>query len=95
MMKNWLLALSANSARAARDRSAEEGHLGELGLEIGQLGLALAGPLRVAALGHEARDHPVERQPVVKASADQRLDSLDLVGRQVGPHLDYHCSTVR
>ena len=83
-MKNWLLALSGCSARAARDRSAQERHRGEFGLEVGQVGAALAGPLGIAALGHEAGDHAVEGQPVVKALADQRLDPLDMVGRRSG-----------
>ena len=77
-MKNWLLAEFGAVGARRRDHSAHVRQGGELGLEVGQLGAALAGALRVAALGHEAGDHAVEGEAVVEAAADQRLDPLDM-----------------
>jgi hypothetical protein len=59
----------------------------------GQIGLgraAHAGAGRVAALGHEAGNDPVEDDAVVKALVHQILDPLDVAGRQVGPQPDDH-----
>ena len=60
----------------------------ELGLQVGQLRAAHAGPGRVAALGHEAGDDAVEDDAVVKAFAGQGRDPLDMAGREVGAQLD-------
>ena len=60
----------------------------ELGLQIGQLRSAHAGPGRVAALGHEAGDDAVEGDPVVKAFAGEGRDPLDMARREVGAQLD-------
>lgn len=60
----------------------------ELGTDVGQVRTARAAPGRVAALGHEARDHAVERHAVVKSAVHQRRDLLDVGGREVGPKLD-------
>ena len=84
MMKNWLFALSGDSTARAADPSAQERHRGEFGLEVGKSEPPSPVPW-IAALGHEAGNHPVERQPVVEAAPDERLDSRDVMGREVGP----------
>ena len=71
-----------------RGDSADVRLLGEFRLEVAELGAAHAGPGRVAALRHEAGNHAVEGDAVVKAALGQRRDALDMVGRQVGPQLD-------
>ena len=43
-----------------------------------------AGAGGIAALGHEALDHPVEDQTVIEALANQLLDALHMLGRQIG-----------
>src|ERR1700716_19948 len=53
-------------------------------------GTAGAGALRTAGLGHEALDHAMEHDAVVKALADQLLDPRDMAGCEVGPHFDGH-----
>ena len=70
-------------ARPCR-RAAHVGQAVELGLEVGQRRAALAGVLGIAALRHEALDHPEEGEAVVEALAGQRLDPLDMVRRDVG-----------
>ena len=64
-------------------------------LRSGRLGAALAGALGVAALGHEAGDHAMERQAVVEAAPHQRLDPLDMLRRKVGAQLDHDRAAVR
>ena len=59
----------------------------ELGLQL-LAGTAGAGALRAAGLRHEAVDHAVEHDAVVKALAHQFLDPRDVARRQIGPHLD-------
>ena len=59
----------------------------ELGLQL-LAGTAGAGALRAAGLRHEAVDHAVEHDAVVKAFAHQFLDPGDMAGRQVGAHFD-------
>ena len=87
-MKNWLLALlglcdARHGAHAAHVR------LGvELGVEVAELGAAGAGAVRAAGLGHEALDDAVEDDAVVEAFARQRLDALDVLGREIGPQRD-------
>ena len=82
------------SARAAPTVPRRNG-MRELGLQVGQVGAALAGSLGIAALGHEAGDHAVEGQPVVEAAAHQRLDPLDMMRREVRPQLDHDRAAVR
>src|SRR5690606_28414996 len=55
-----------------------------------EVGAAGAGAGRVAALSHEALDHPVEGRVVVEALPRERLHPLDMVRREVGPELDHH-----
>ena len=49
---------------------------------------AHAGAVRIAGLGHEAVDHAVEDDAVVLALARQLLDLGDVLGGEVGAHLD-------
>ena len=60
----------------------------ELGLEVGLVGAAHAGAGRVAALGHEAVDHAVEDDIVVKALLRQLPDPRDVAGREIGAQPD-------
>ena len=85
-MKNWLLALSG-SACAPSSGAADVRRAREFGLEVGQLGAADAGAGRIAALGHEAGDHAVEHDAVVKAAVGELGDPLDVAGRKVGRSL--------
>ena len=66
----------------------------EFGLEIGLGGAAHAGALRAAALRHEAGDHAVELDAIIKAFADQFLDPLDMAGGQIGPQLDHNIAAI-
>src|SRR5690606_19603667 len=47
-----------------------------------------------AGLGHEAVDDAVEGDVVVFAAAHQRLDLLDVPGRDVGPERDGHLAVL-
>src|SRR5438552_945120 len=49
-----------------------------------------AGSSRIAALRHEAFDHPVEGRPVIEALARQLLDAGDVTGSKVGPERNRH-----
>ena len=60
----------------------------ELGLEVGLLGSAHAGSGRIAALGHEPWDHPMEHDAVVETVAGEAGDALDMAGGKVGSKLD-------
>src|SRR4051812_29536507 len=51
-------------------------------------GTAGSGALRASGLRHEAFDHAVEHDAVVKTLAHQFLDPGDVAGRQIGPHFD-------
>src|SRR3546814_473776 len=62
-----------------RQRTAQMRPVVEFGLEVGKLRPALTGRGRVARLRHEAVDHAVELDPVVKAGARELLDALDMV----------------
>ena len=83
--------LAVGGIRAGRARhrggAAHMRLLVELGLEL-LAGAAGAGALRAAGLRHEALDHAMEHDAVVKAFPHQFLDPRDMAGRQVGPHLD-------
>ena len=46
--------------------------------------------MRAAGLGHEALDHAMEDNAVIKAFADQFLDMGDVAGREIGAHADDH-----
>ena len=59
----------------------------ELGLQL-LAGAAGAGALRAAGLRHEAVDHAMEHDAVVKALAHQLLDPRDVIGRNIRAHLD-------
>ena len=52
----------------------------ELAINIRQFAATLSGPQRVAGLGHEVRDDPVELQPVIEALVGQGADTLDRQG---------------
>ena len=67
----------------------------EFGLEVGQLGSAGAGAGRVAALSHEAGDHAVEHDTVVKAAVGELGDALDVAGRKVRAKLDDDVAAAR
>ena len=45
-------------------------------------------PVGIAALGHEAVDHPVEDDAVVKAFAGQLADPRDMLRRKIGAEAD-------
>jgi hypothetical protein len=60
----------------------------ELGLEVGLVGPAHAGPGGIAALRHEAGDDPVEDDSVVKALLGQLPDPGDVARGEVGPEPD-------
>src|SRR3984957_983203 len=51
-------------------------------------GAAGAGALRTSGLRHEAFDHAVKHDAVVKPLAHQFLDPRDVAGRKVGAHFD-------
>ncbi len=56
--------------------------------QVGKLAAAHAGARRVAALRHEARDHAVENDAVVKAFLGERRDALDVLRRKVRAQAD-------
>ena len=82
-MKNWLLALLGSLRARRADGAALERRRRELGRHVRQLRAAGAVARRVAGLGHEAGDHAMEGQAVVEALLGQRLDALDVLGREV------------
>ena len=45
-------------------------------------------PVGIAGLRHEAGDDPVKHDAVVEMAGDERLDLLDVLGRDVGQQLD-------
>ena len=61
----------------------------ELGLEVRKVASAHSGAGRIATLGHEARDDPVEHHTIVEAVAGEAGDPLDMARRQVGAELDH------
>ena len=87
-MKNWLLAESGLWRAGHADRAALELGLGEFRRDVGQVGFAGAGAGRIARLGHEAVDHPVKDDAVVKALLRQGLDLLHMLGREIGTQAD-------
>src|SRR6201747_1709337 len=70
-----------------RGRAADMRFLVEFGLQL-LAGTAGAGALRTAGLGHEAVDHAVEHDAVVKSLAHQFLDAGDMARGQVGAHFN-------
>ena len=58
--------------------------------DVGQVRSAGAGAGRVAALRHEAVDHAVKDDAVVKSVLGQRGDALDMAGGEIGTELDHH-----
>ena len=60
----------------------------EFGLDVGKLRSAHAGAGRVAALRHEAVDHAMKHDAVIKAFLGQRGDAFDVAGRQIRAQLD-------
>ncbi len=60
----------------------------ELGLDVGIFRAAGPRAVRAAGLRHEAFDHPVEHDPVVKTLGHQALDMGDMAGGEIGPHFD-------
>src|SRR5882757_7204635 len=83
------LAVAGIRAGGARHRggAADMRFLVELGLEF-FTGAAGAGSLWAARLGHEAFDHAVEHDAVVKSLTHQFLDPGDVTGSEIGPHFD-------
>ena len=69
MMKNWLLALLGSSARAIDATPRMCGRSLNSAWRSGSCEPPSPVPLRIAALGHEARNHAVEGKPVVEALA--------------------------
>ena len=67
--------------------------VGELGGEV-LTRAAGTGAQRVAGLGHEAVDHAMKNDTVVKLLANQLLDPGDMLRRQVGTHFDDHASAL-
>ena len=61
----------------------------ELGLEVRKVGAAGAAAGRIAALRHEARNDTVKENAVVETAFGQRLDALDMAGREIGAELDH------
>ena len=59
--------------------------VGKFGGQVGEVGAMHAGPGRIAALGHEPRNHAMELHPVVEALVRQSRNPLDMLGREVGP----------
>src|SRR5262249_334892 len=53
---------------------------------------ACAGAVRTAGLRHEALDHAMEYDAVVKPFAYQFLDARDMAGREIGSHFDGDCA---
>src|SRR6202022_4486747 len=76
-----------------RDSAAHMRLLREFGLER-VAHAARAGAGGIAGLRHEAFDHAMERDAVVLALARQLLDLLDVVGREIGKHLDDHTAVL-
>ena len=60
----------------------------EFGGKVGQRAAAHAGARRIAALRHEARDHAVKHDAVVKTFAGELGDALDMQRRQIGTQAD-------
>src|SRR5262249_11358186 len=67
----------------------------ELGGKVGIVRAAGAGAFGAAGLRHEAVDDAVEDNAVVEALARQRLDALDVLGRQVRAQGDDHIALGR
>src|ERR1700692_1427228 len=82
------LAVAGIRARGARHRggAADMWLLVEFGLQL-LAGSAVAGARRTAVLRHEAVDHAMEHDAVVKSFAHQFLDPGDVTGGKIGPHL--------
>ena len=95
MMKNWLLALSGLSARAAPTVPRRNGTRRKLRFHVRKGGSALAGSLGIAALSHEVGDHAVESQSVVKALARQSTDAFDKFRSKVGAKHDLDRAAAR
>src|SRR3954468_19058759 len=85
------LAVAGIRAGGARHRggAAYMRLLVELGLQL-LAGAAGAGALRAAGLRHEAVDHAMEYDAVVKSLAHQFLDAGNVARREIGTHLDGH-----
>jgi len=60
----------------------------ELGGKVGLVGAAGAAAGGVAALRHEAVDHPMKDDLVVKAFVGQRADPRDVARREIGAQPD-------
>ncbi len=66
------------------DRAAHVRQPAEFGLEVGQRRAAGAVLLGIAALRHEAVDHAMESESIIEMLAGERLDPLDMAGRDIG-----------
>jgi hypothetical protein len=62
----------------------------ELRFQVRLLGAAHAGAFRAAGLRHEAVDHAVEQDAVIKPLTREFLDALDVFRREVRAQLDRH-----
>ncbi|MNI70993.1 hypothetical protein D3C73_1268420 [compost metagenome] len=51
-------------------------------------------PLRIAALYHEARDHPVENKAVIESLVDQGYEVIDRIGRNLGVQFGFDDAAV-
>src|SRR3954469_270972 len=61
----------------------------EFGRQVPVARPARSGGWGTPGLRHETVDHAMEHDAVVEAFVDERLDALDVFGREVGPQLDY------
>src|SRR3546814_15391206 len=66
----------------------------EFRLQIGKIRTALPRARRIAGLGHEAFDHAMEDDAIVKAAPRPSPHPLDAVGRKIGTQLSTHAPTV-
>ena len=74
------------------ERTAHMRQIVELGFQVRIFGAATAGCRRIAALGHEAVDHPVEHRAVVKTFLGQQFDPFNMVRRNIGAQQDSYPS---
>ena len=70
-------------------------HFVKFGLQIGKLRPTLARAFGVPGLRHEAFDHAVEDNAIVKALTRQRLDPLNMGWCNGGEHLNGNAAARR
>ena len=85
MMKNWLLAVSGLSVRAAPTVPRRNGSELNSAFRSGSVDPPSPVPFGSPPCAMKPGIDAVEVQPVVEALADERLDPLDMLRRGVGP----------